>query len=91
MVMQNQRNEGLAATTEKYRDKFDMMVVNRMGESKMSNVHFRNMLGRLQSMGVITISFDKKTWDEWIRFDINNEEACQALKENDICAKVLST
>lgn len=91
MVMKNQRNEGLAATTEKYRDKFDMMVVNRLGESKMNNVHFRNMLERLQSMGIITISFDKKDWTEWIRFDINKEEACHALKENDMCAKVLST
>lgn len=90
MVMQNVRNDGLAATTDKYRQKYDMMVINRLGESKMKRTHFRNMLDRLQDMGIITISFDKKDWEEFIRLDIQVEEAAHALKENDVCAKVLS-
>ena len=90
MVMQNVRNDGLAATTEKYLQKYDMMIINRLGESKMERTHFRHMLSRLADMGLITISFDKKDWLEYIQFDIQVEEAAHALKENEMCGKILS-
>ena len=90
MVMQNVRNDGLAATTDKYRRKYDMMTINQLGADPLNRTHFRNMLDRLQDMGIITISFEKKDWEEYIRLDIQTEEAAHALKENDVCAKILS-
>ena len=89
--MYNTRSDGFAGTTDKYRQKFDNFVQTRLGQSKLQNVHFRNMLQRLRDIGIISITFEKKEWVEWIKFNIPIEEAAHALKENDICAKVLST
>ena len=89
--MHNTRNNLFAGTTDTYRRKFDNFVDTRLGEKRMKTLHFRNMLERLKDMGIITITFEKKEWVEYIKFNIQIEEAAHALKENDICAKVLST
>jgi len=90
IVMCNARSAEFAETTEKYRRKFDNFVQTKLGGRKMKNVHFRNMLDRLKEIGIICITFDKKEWIEWIRFNIEIEEAKHALKENDVCAKIIS-
>ena len=91
VVMQNARNGRFTGITGKYRFKFDMLVTNHLGESTMEKIHFRNMLDRLQKMDVITILFDKTTWVEYIRLEIQVDEVIYALRENDICSKILST
>eukprot|EP00483_Globobulimina_turgida_P000847 UN00848 len=91
IVMYNTRNCSFAGTTIKYRQKFDSFIETRLGDTKMNNVHFRNMVNRLKNMGIIKVSFDKKEWKEFITFNIKIDEAAHALQENDICAKVLST
>ena len=89
--MYNSNSNGIAGSMEQYRHKFNTFTETRLGESKMKNIHFRNMLDRLQDIGLIAITFNKKEWVEWIKLDVNIEDAKHALKENDICGKIIST
>lgn len=91
IVMHNSRNNVFAGQCDVYRRKFDNFILSRLGEKKMKNSHFRNLLDRLKEMGIITITFEKKEWIEYIKFNIPIEEAAHALKENDICANIIST
>ena len=91
MVMHNSRNNVFAGQSDIYRRKFDNFILSRLGDTKMKGSHFRNLLDRLQEMEIITITFEKKKWIQYIKFNIPVEEAVRALKENDICANILST
>eukprot|EP01083_Nonionella_stella_P299392 1016666_1 len=91
IVMCNTRSDGFAGMTRKYRQKFDNFVQTRLGDSKMGNVHFRNMVDRLEDVGILKIDFEKNDWKEFITFNVKMDEAMHALKENDVCAKILST
>eukprot|EP01083_Nonionella_stella_P010875 30930_1 len=91
IVMCNKRSHGIAGTTRTYKQKFDNFVQTRLGDSKMPNVHFRNMVERLEDVGILKIDFESEDWMEFITFNVNMDEAMHALKENDICAKILST
>ena len=91
MVMENTRSDSFANPTRKYRIKFDNFVQTRLGQSRMNNVHFRNMLERLEDIGIIAIKFDPHEWQEFITLKVQNSEAAHALKEHDVCAKILST
>eukprot|EP00486_Rosalina_sp_Unknown_P000653 CAMPEP_0201567690 /NCGR_PEP_ID=MMETSP0190_2-20130828/8305_1 /ASSEMBLY_ACC=CAM_ASM_000263 /TAXON_ID=37353 /ORGANISM="Rosalina sp." /LENGTH=201 /DNA_ID=CAMNT_0047987981 /DNA_START=1718 /DNA_END=2323 /DNA_ORIENTATION=+ len=91
IVMHNSRNNVFAGQSDIYRRKFDNFIDTRLGEQRMKSSHFRNLLDRLKEMGIITITFEKKEWIEYIKFNIPIEEAAHALKENDICANIIST
>ena len=91
IVMHNSRNNVFAGQSDIYRRKFDNFIDTRLGEKRMKNSHFRNLLDRLKDMGIITITFEKKEWIEYIKFNIPIEDAAHALKENDICANIIST
>eukprot|EP01083_Nonionella_stella_P258985 884573_1 len=91
IVMCNMRSNGFAASTDKYRHKFDNLVHTQLGAEKMTTVHFRNMVHRLEDVGIIAITVDRSEWTEFIAFKIKLDEAMHALKENDVCARILST
>merc|ERR1712228_523391 len=74
MVMENTRSDSFANTTRKYRLKFNNFVQTRLGDSKMNNVHFRNMLERLKDIGIITICFRNKN-KEYLCLEVNRSEA----------------
>ena len=69
IVMHNSRNNVFAGQSDIYRRKFDNFVDTRLGENRMRNSHFRNLLDRLKDMGIITITFEKKEWIEYIKFN----------------------
>eukprot|EP01083_Nonionella_stella_P179957 640345_1 len=91
IVMWNTRSNDLTATTRTYKQKFDNFVQTSLGDSKMPNVHFRNMVDRLIDAGILKMCFDHNDGKEFTTLNVNMDEAVHALKENDVCAKILST
>ena len=90
IVRTNERNFDTAAREQTYRDKFDRLLLSHLGKQNEKHEHFRNMIDRLESMGIIATSFDNKTGQKWIALNVNQDEACIALKQNDKCAKAWS-
>ena len=62
-----------------------------LGHEKMPNIHFQNMLHRLIDCEIITIISNKNKWNDLIRFNIDIDDAIVALKQNEICDKIIST
>eukprot|EP01083_Nonionella_stella_P068170 180780_1 len=91
IVMWNTRSNDLTATTRTYKQKFDNFVQTSLGDSKMPNVHFRNMVDRLIDAGILKMCFDHNDGKEFTTLNVNMDEAVHALKENDVCARILST
>lgn len=89
MVIQNVWKECSFGSTKTYRHAFNKYIKKRLGDSEMNNVHFRNMLERLKDIGIITTCFRNERNKEYIRLEVNISEAVHALKEHELCNKIL--
>lgn len=90
VIKHNLKNEIFSEKIDIYRRKFDNFINTRLNDERMKNTHFRNLLERLEEMGIITIIFDKVKWIEYIKLNITLEQVANALQQNIICANILS-